>query len=48
MTRFFVGHGTWLGIAPRMDRYGRVVAVCFKGNEDLSRWMVLKRLGRRI
>jgi endonuclease YncB( thermonuclease family) len=31
-----------------VDRYVRVVAVCFKGNEDLSRWMVLKRLGRRI
>jgi endonuclease YncB( thermonuclease family) len=24
-----------------LDRYGRVVAVCFKGNEDLSRWMVI-------
>jgi len=23
-----------------IDRYGRVVAVCFKGNEDLNRWMV--------
>jgi endonuclease YncB( thermonuclease family) len=23
-----------------LDRYGRVVAVCFKGNEDLNRWMV--------
>jgi endonuclease YncB( thermonuclease family) len=23
-----------------LDRYGRVVAVCFKGEEDLSRWMV--------
>jgi endonuclease YncB( thermonuclease family) len=22
------------------DRYGRIVAVCFKGNGDLSRWMV--------
>ncbi len=22
------------------DRYGRVVAVCFKGTEDLNRWMV--------
>lgn len=22
------------------DRYGRVVAVCFKGAEDLDRWMV--------
>jgi endonuclease YncB( thermonuclease family) len=23
-----------------IDRYGRVVAVCFKGAEDLDRWMV--------
>lgn len=22
------------------DRYGRTVAICFKGNEDLNRWMV--------
>ena len=22
------------------DRYGRVVAACFKGSEDLNRWMV--------
>lgn len=22
------------------DRYGRLVAVCFKGDEDLNRWMV--------
>lgn len=22
------------------DRYGRLVAVCFKGGEDLNRWMV--------
>ena len=22
------------------DRYGRLVAVCFKGSEDLNRWMV--------
>lgn len=22
------------------DRYGRIVAVCFKGPEDLNRWMV--------
>jgi len=22
------------------DRYGRIVAICFKGNEDLNRWMV--------
>jgi endonuclease YncB( thermonuclease family) len=24
-----------------VDRYGRVVAVCFKGVEDLDRWMVV-------
>ena len=24
-----------------LDRYGRVVAVCFNGNEDLNRWMVV-------
>jgi endonuclease YncB( thermonuclease family) len=24
-----------------LDRYGRVVAVCFKGSEDLNRWMVV-------
>ena len=23
-----------------LDRYGRIVAVCFNGNEDLNRWMV--------
>ena len=23
-----------------LDRYGRVVGVCFKGSEDLNRWMV--------
>ncbi len=22
------------------DRYGRIVAICFKGSEDLNRWMV--------
>jgi len=22
------------------DRYGRIVAICFKGSEDLGRWMV--------
>jgi len=22
------------------DRYGRIIAVCFKGNEDLNRWLV--------
>ena len=30
-----------MGCDPRdLDRYGRVVAVCFRGNEDLNRWMV--------
>ena len=23
-----------------VDRYGRIVAICFKGTEDLNRWMV--------
>lgn len=23
------------------DRYGRIVALCFKGTEDLSRWMIV-------
>ena len=23
-----------------VDRYGRIVSICFKGNEDLNRWMV--------
>lgn len=23
------------------DRYGRIVAICFKGSEDLNRWMVI-------
>ena len=37
----------WIGRAtircePRdRDRYGRTVAICFKGNEDLGRWMVV-------
>lgn len=22
------------------DRYGRIIAICFKGTEDLNRWMV--------
>lgn len=22
------------------DRYGRIVAICFKGNDDMNRWMV--------
>ena len=22
------------------DRYGRIIAICFKGSEDLNRWMV--------
>jgi endonuclease YncB( thermonuclease family) len=32
---------TTVSCQPRnRDRYGRVVAICFKGNEDLNRWMV--------
>ena len=32
---------TTVSCQPRdVDRYGRIVAVCFKGNEDLNRWMV--------
>ena len=35
-----IGRAT-VSCRPRdLDRYGRVVAVCFKGNEDLNRWMV--------
>ena len=35
-----IGRAT-VSCQPRdLDRYGRVVAVCFKGNEDLNRWMV--------
>jgi hypothetical protein len=31
-----------IGSQPRdQDRDGRIVAVCFKGGEDLNRWMVL-------
>jgi endonuclease YncB( thermonuclease family) len=32
---------TTVSCQPRdVDRYGRIVAICFKGNEDLNRWMV--------
>jgi endonuclease YncB( thermonuclease family) len=32
---------TTVSCRPRdRDRYGRIVAVCFKGKEDLNRWMV--------
>jgi endonuclease YncB( thermonuclease family) len=35
-----IGRAT-VSCQPRdVDRYGRVVAICFKGEEDLSRWMV--------
>ena len=35
-----IGRAT-VSCQPRdLDRYGRIVAVCFKGNEDLSCWMV--------
>jgi endonuclease YncB( thermonuclease family) len=36
-----IGRAT-ISCQPRdQDRYGRVLAVCFKGGEDLNRWMVL-------
>jgi endonuclease YncB( thermonuclease family) len=36
-----IGRAT-VNCQPRdLDRYGRFVAICFKGDEDLSRWMVL-------
>jgi endonuclease YncB( thermonuclease family) len=36
-----IGRAT-VSCQPRdLDRYGRVVAICFKGDEDLGRWMVL-------
>ena len=35
-----IGRATVLCEQRDIDRYGRVVAVCFKGNEDLNRWMV--------
>ena len=35
-----IGRAT-VSCQPRdLDRYGRIVAVCFNGNEDLNRWMV--------
>jgi endonuclease YncB( thermonuclease family) len=36
-----IGRGTVNCQARDLDRYGRVVAVCFKGDEDLNRWLVL-------
>ena len=35
-----IGRATVSCRARDLDRYGRVVAVCFKGSEDLNRWMV--------
>jgi endonuclease YncB( thermonuclease family) len=37
----WIGRGTVICQPRDLDRYGRVVATCFKGDEDLSRWMVL-------
>jgi len=35
-----IGRAT-VSCQPRdQDRYGRIVAICFKENEDLNRWMV--------
>lgn len=36
-----IGRATIICQARDQDRYGRIVAVCFKGGEDLNRWMVL-------
>ena len=36
-----IGRATMAGQPRDVDCYGRVVADCFKGNEDLSRWMVI-------
>jgi endonuclease YncB( thermonuclease family) len=36
-----IGRGTVSCQRRDVDRFGRVVAVCFLGNEDLGRWMVL-------
>ena len=35
-----IGRATVRCEARDMDRYGRIVAVCFKESEDLNRWMV--------
>jgi endonuclease YncB( thermonuclease family) len=35
-----IGRATVSCQSQDLDRYGRVVAVCFNGNEDLNRWMV--------
>jgi endonuclease YncB( thermonuclease family) len=36
-----IGRDTVICQPRDLDCYGRVVAICFKGDEDLSRWMVL-------
>jgi endonuclease YncB( thermonuclease family) len=36
-----IGRGTVICHPRDLDRYGRVVAICFQGDDDLSRWMVL-------
>ena len=36
-----IGRATVICQPRDLDRYGRVVALCFKGDADLSRWMVL-------
>lgn len=35
-----IGRATITCRAQNKDRYGRTVATCFKGTEDLNRWMV--------
>ena len=35
-----IGRSTVRCVPHGRDRYGRVIALCFKGTEDLNRWMV--------
>jgi len=39
-----IGRGSVTCEAKDTDRYGRVIAVCFKGQEDLNGWLVSKGL----
>lgn len=37
-----IGRGTVRCEQKDLDRYGRIVAVCKMGNEDLNGWLVLQ------
>ena len=39
-----IGRGSVTCEAKDTDRYGRVIAICFKGQEDLNGWLVSKGL----